>query len=319
METITVLDRQVSVDIREEVLEFEWDNAKITDDKLIACSPFRDDNTPSFWINFTGEYAGVFGDSAWDSDYYKSGTLPKLLAYLRNETYEEACLYLLKKYDYDYSEGDIPLMVPGLLDTESKIKEVPKEYYEGMSLDKSYLPGRGIHPKVVEMNGIFDNGNSIGIIWRSMDGVVRAIKYRHKTSKEFWYYGGGTPVSNLVWGLDIVLERSITTVVICEAEIDAMTWQSAGVFAVAIGGARFNDVQAEQIIQSGVENVIVAGDNDKAGNKFNALVESKLKRYVKLSRLTYQGFEKCKDVNDIGAESLRKMKIVKVPRKKVAI
>ena len=109
MALIRVGDRQIDVDIREELDQFEWYSAKWTDDKLIASSPFRDDTAPSFYIDLEGEYAGIFGDSGAYDSYYESGTLPKLLAYLRNESYEDAVDYLLSKYDYEYSNEDVIL------------------------------------------------------------------------------------------------------------------------------------------------------------------------------------------------------------------
>ena len=111
MALIRIGDRQIDVDIREELDQFEWYGAKWTDDKLIASSPFRDDTAPSFYIDLEGEYAGVFGDSGAYDSYYESGTLPKLLAYLRNESYEDAVDYLLSKYDYEYSNEDVILKI----------------------------------------------------------------------------------------------------------------------------------------------------------------------------------------------------------------
>ena len=312
MAIITVLDRQIDVNIREEVEEFEWEGAKWSDEKLIARSPFRDDRTPSFYITFEGEFAGVFGDSAAESDWYKSGTLPKLLAYLRNETYEEACDYLLSKYDYDYTSEEISLITPDPLDQNPMFKVVDLGVYADRPLDTDYLPSRGIHPKVIELQGVFDNGNSIGIPWRDTNGNVRAIKYRSKKSKEFWYYGEGTPVGKLVYGLDTVIERGISRVAICEAEIDAMTWQSAGIYAIAIGGARINERQVDQIIASGVDEIIIAGDNDAQGRKFNEKIQKFFTGIVDLWETDYSSYGTIKDVNELGVDKLRKIPIKKI-------
>lgn len=319
MATINVLGRKIDVDIREELEEFEWINAKWTESKLIASSPFRShDKSPSFWVNIGNEYAGVFGDSAYEDDYYKSGTLPKLLAFLRDESYEETCAYLLEKYDYDFTDQDIEVSVGSVALTETKSVVLPPAIYE-KPLDTDYLVKRGVHPKVIELNGVFDCGDNVGIPWRDVNGNVAAIKYRHKRSKYFWYEGNATPLARLVYGLDIVINRQIRRAVICEAEIDAMTWQSAGIFAIAIGGARLNEYQADLIVMSGLTEVILAGDNDVQGQKFNRLVENILRNKVTLSKINYSDMDECKDVNELGIERLKKVRIVPIKDKEIRI
>lgn len=315
MALIRIGDRHIDVDIREELDQFEWENAKWTDDKLIASSPFRDDTAPSFYIDLEGEYAGVFGDSGAYDSYYESGTLPKLLAYLRNESYEDAVDYLLSKYDYEYSNEDVILATPTPLDTSPRSHIMPEHLY-AKPIDTEYLDGRGIHPKVVEMMGVFDNGNSIGIPWRDINGNVVAIKYRSKRDKTFYYEEGGAKLAELVYGLNIVVERGISRIAIVEAEIDAMTMMSAGVFAVAIGGARFNEHQADLIIASGVKEVILAGDNDLKGRQFNDKVAKMLRGYVELLTMDYSKYGGCKDVNELGTEGLRRVPLLNVDNKK---
>lgn len=316
MATIKVLDRYVDVDVYDEINQYDWRCAKWTEDKLIACSPFRDDSRPSFWVSLTGEYAGVFGDSAYDNDYYKAGGLPKLLAYLRDESYEEACAYLLEKYDYDFMDGDIEITTPkiNLLPTRNVV--LPQHTYD-KPIDNDYLIGRGIHPSVIKLQGVFDNGDHIGIPWRNMRGEVCAIKYRHKKSKYFWYEDDATPLARLVYGLDVVVKRGISRIAICEAEIDAMTWQSAGIYAVAIGGARFNEKQADMIVQSGVSEIILAGDNDVQGRKFNDRVAELLNGRITLKSIDYSTLNGCKDVNDLGMIGIKGIKITNLQRKGV--
>ena len=317
MALIRIGDRHIDVDIREELDQFEWENAKWTDDKLIASSPFRyGDNSPSFYIDLEGEFASVWGDSGAYDSYYESGTLPKLLAYLRNESYEDAVDYLLSKYDYEYSNEDVILTTPTPLDTSPRSHIMPEHLY-AKPIDTEYLDGRGIHPKVVEMMGVFDNGNSIGIPWRDINGNVVAIKYRSKRDKTFYYEEGGAKLSELVYGLNIVVERGISRIAIVEAEIDAMTTMSAGVFAVAIGGARFNEHQADLIIASGVKEVILAGDNDLKGRQFNDKVAKMLRGYVELLTMDYSKYGGCKDVNELGTEGLRRVPLLNVENKKV--
>lgn len=307
MATITVQGRQIDVNIREELEEYEWESATWTDQKLIASSPFREDQAPSFYIDLAGEFAGVWGDSALVGEYNGSGTLPKLLAHLRRETYEEACEYLLAKYDVDYSTDEIELKVGVLVDEDRTSIPTLSETLDNIELDTEYLPTRGIHPKVIEMMSVYNKGNAIGIPWYSMDGRLSAIKYRRKDAKEFWYAKGSVPISELVYGLDIVVQRGITRAVICEAEVDSMTWMSAGIFAIAIGGARMNAKQADMVLSSGIEGAILGGDNDAPGRKFNDIVAKHLKDKVELFDLDYAEFGGKKDANDLGASKLSRL------------
>lgn len=311
MALINILDRQVDVDIRSELEEFEWQNASWETNKLIASSPFRgSDRHPSFYIDFTGEYAGVWGDSAAEDDYLQSGTLPKLLAFLRDESYEEACEYLLEKYDVEYSSDGIELRMSATVSQEERHRPIASEVYK-RPLDGTYMRSRGIHPKVVEMMGVFDAGKAVGVPWKNAKGDVMAVKYRSKTDKFFWYETGGQPLRELIYGLDIVIERGITRAVICEAETDAMTWQSAGIFAIAIGGARFNAKQADMILASGLNEIILGGDNDLAGRRFNERVADMLRNKVDVYDMDYTQFGRMKDANEIGAQLLRQARFKK--------
>ena len=309
MAVITVRDRQIDVDIRSELEQHEWTNATWTDEKLIASSPFRsDDRSPSFYIDFVGEYAGVWGDSGAEDDYYKSGRFPKLLAYLWRISEEEAEDYLLEQYDIDYSTDDFKLVTTSI-DLDERVDRTPLSGLDEIVLDTDYLPSRGIHPKVIEMMNVFDNGNSIGIPWCRPDGQVASVKYRHKEEKTFWYAADSVPIGDLVYGLDIVIERGITRAVLCEAEVDAMTWMSAGIFAIAIGGARLNDKQADMILSSGLTEILLGGDNDVAGRRFNEIVADKLRNKVELYDINYGMYSQYKDANDIGVEGLRNITI----------
>jgi hypothetical protein len=75
METLRIRGQDVAVDIRTELEQFNWTRPKWSADKLIAASPFRYDKTPSFFVNFTGEYAGCFGILAHTTRSGQAATL----------------------------------------------------------------------------------------------------------------------------------------------------------------------------------------------------------------------------------------------------
>jgi DNA primase len=112
MTSIKVRGFTYEVDIRTELEQFNWVQPKWSTDKLIAASPFRYDKTPSFFVNFTGQYAGCFGDSgAYDAEW-ASGNFVKLLSFLRNETYEETEEYLAGEYGWQAETGDTVTLKP---------------------------------------------------------------------------------------------------------------------------------------------------------------------------------------------------------------
>src|SRR5690606_11009523 len=125
---------------------------------------------------------------------------------------------------------------------------------------------------------------AITIPWFLPDGTLGNIKYRRVDSKQFWYRKGGMPIRELVYGLDVIYRKEIREAVLCEAEIDAMTTMTAGIPAIAVGGAKMSEQQAELIARSLLECVIVATDNDAAGEKLREQAIRRLSGYVDLKR-----------------------------------
>ena len=86
MTVIKIQGRQVDVDIEGELRLFPWERDRWTADKLIACSPFRTDSHPSFFVSLE---TGGWGDSGGMGEF-ESGRLNDLLGYLRGTSPEEA-------------------------------------------------------------------------------------------------------------------------------------------------------------------------------------------------------------------------------------
>lgn len=76
----------IQIDIAEYLQRFEWENARWKEDRLIASSPFRDDGSPSFYVNFNNDWSGTAGDSGTGQTWNLVG----LTAELYGITYEEA-------------------------------------------------------------------------------------------------------------------------------------------------------------------------------------------------------------------------------------
>lgn len=296
MAKIKVRGRWVDVDIRAELERFSWQNARWTDTKLIAASPFRYDRKPSFFVNLDGMYAGTWKDSgAYDTEW-ESGGFVKLLAFLRNETQEETEEYLLAEYTTDWGNEKLTLKPPTLRMDKPRYLNVNK-LAEFQREQSDYLTRRGISADVQRLmrTGYDPKKQAIVIPWFDGNGQLCNIKYRSVYGKTFWYERGAVPIRRLVYGIDVVFVKQAREAAICEAEIDAMSWWTIGVPAIAVGGVNFTDEQADIIKRSPIERLILSADNDKAGEKLTEQIVKKLDRNVELYKVN---FGRNKDANE---------------------
>ena len=306
MNVLRIRNQDVQVDITEELSRFDWGNrAKWTSEKLIAPSPFRYDRSPSFFVNLSGQYAGTWGDSGHYDQEWASGNFTKLLSYLRNETYEETEEYLLCEYGLNDYQTELVKIRPVKLRLQQARQLLRSDILSQYKEDYTYLKNRGISERVQRQMGVLydPQGKAAVIPWSAPDGRLANVKYRKTYGKTFWYEKGGRPIREIVYGI----EQAEATTVICEAEIDAMSWMEAGYSAVAVGGASFNAWKRDLILRSPIEELIIATDNDKAGGKLRKEIETMMRGHVRIRR-AYVCAE-CKDANEAlakyGAESLR--------------
>jgi 5S rRNA maturation endonuclease (ribonuclease M5) len=302
--TIKILSHSVDIDVRAELEQFNWTRPKWSADKLIATSCFRYDKSPSFFVNLTGEYAGTWGDSGAYDQEWASGNFVKLLSFLRNETYEETEEYLLGEYGRQET-GETVTIRPVKLVIQRNRQPLNANILAKYTEDYTYLSKRGISERVQRQMGVlYDRESKAAVIpWNISEKKLNNVKFRTVYGKTFWYHKGGRPIRELVYGID----QAQPTTVICEAEIDALSWMEAGYAAVAVGGASFNKWKRDLILRSPIEEIIIATDNDKAGGKLRKEIEVALKGQVRV-RQAYVRAD-CKDANEAlvkyGVESLR--------------
>lgn len=295
MPIIPIRGVDYDIDVEGELRQFDWVKPRWTDDKLIAASPFRYDRTPSFMVRLQpyGRYpAGVWTDSGAYDDEWRSGNFVRLLAFLRNETYEETEDYLRTKYGVS-DDGSIKLIAPRL-----KVKRYRQ------SLDKAiepvvteYLTRRGISADVQRLFGVGYDANSQAVMlpWRLPDGRLANVKYRKTRGKAFWYERDGWPIRELVYGIDVIYAQNVRRAAIVEAEIDALSFWTAGVPAIAVGGTAFGAAKRDMILRSPIEQLIIATDADKPGERLRAEIERELRGRVALSHARFSGV---KDANE---------------------
>lgn len=308
MSIIKIRSQPIEIDIQSELENFNWTRPRWTSDKLIACSPFRHDGNPSFFVNLTGEYAGCFGDSGSYDAEWSSGNFAKLLAFLRNETYEEAEEYLVYKYGKTNGCG-LTLVIPKLALPQQKLY-LPDTFMSRYSTSNDYLSRRGITERVQRfMTAGYDSkSRTVVIPWYDTNGKLANVKYRKTRGKVFYYEKGAVPIRNLIYGLNNVYRMRATTAVVTEAEIDAMSVMSSGakLLGIALGGANFTDYQRDLIVRSPVRRLVILSDNDKAGGKLRDQVVEKLRGRCELAVADINTY---KDANEVltkeGPECLR--------------
>lgn len=305
MANVKIQGYTINIDIEAELQEFEWDRPRWSSGKLIAASPFRYDRTPSFFVNLDGDLAGVWGDSGAYEDDWKSGGIVKLLAYLRNETVEESSEYLLGKYGNFNSDEEFRLILPKFPNYSCK-RILPCDIITVVT--SPYLTKRAISTEVQAQSKVGKSRHKrfVAIPWYAPDGSLANVKYRATKGKAFFYEKGATPIGELVYGADLYVKSS-GDLIVCEAEIDALSWRTAGYNAVALGGVAVTPQKISILQRIPFTRLVVAGDNDKAGVKFNSRVVQAFKG-CDLAVIDWEG-SNFKDANEVlvrcGTEALR--------------
>lgn len=285
-----VRDKQIEIPLTEELTQFNWDNLKVTEEKLVASSPFKYDRHPSFFVNLIniGDkfIAGTWKDSSTD----ETGSFLDLLSHLRNEHPDDTYEYLISTYaPKAYSEARD---ITGYLRVVKEFKPLKCSL---PSYNKWLERVRGISEGVQKLFDIRQGTNSVAFLWRNGRSEIQAIKYRKTDSKIFYYEKDGQRLNILLYGYDVMSQMKASTVAITEAEIDALSWWEYGRAAVALGGASMSNAQIDLLKRAGIQNVILSFDNDKAGNKLKEAVKRLLSPFFKVYEVILLD---CKDVNE---------------------
>ncbi|HBF7594771.1 TPA: toprim domain-containing protein [Clostridioides difficile] len=290
-----VRGQELDIDFIEELEQYTFSRARVRENKLQACSPFRDDSRPSFAVNLDN---GTWIDSGADVDHLKKGNFISLLALLRDTDYEEAEQYLLDKYGINYSDTS------GLdlkLHLDLKVQE--PEFTGGILYKYSrYLDKiRGIDVEVQKLfnttEDVIDGVRCIGIGWYDMQGKLISIKYRGIDDKKFWYVKNGKPIKNHLFGLDVFIKNRTDELWVTEAEIDAMYLWTLGKRAVALGRGSVNEEQIDKLKKSGAKTIVIATDNDAVGRALAETLINELQMYMDVK--VFRHPKGVKDVNEL--------------------
>ncbi|WP_163530915.1 toprim domain-containing protein [Halobacillus ihumii] len=309
---ILIRGKELPINVKAEIESFDWEKPNWKEERLIACSPFRDETHPSFAVNLEN---GTFIDSGNDDEQWRKGNFVKLLSWIRRESYEETEEYLLAMYSPDY--GDIENFELNFDDW--KAAEVNKRIFDRSELKPylfkhPYLERRGVPFNVQRAFevGYEPETKSIVLVWHDMKGNVISWKHRSVHSKAFWYVKGGQPIRNHLYGIHWVVHKGKKEVWIVESEIDALTLWAKGIAAIAIGTSNLTKAKRDIILKSGIETLIIATDNDKAGEKARKSIIDRLGGLVDLYEVDWSNVpEELTDINE-AREHIDGMKIVEL-------
>lgn len=278
---------------------------RIRGDKLQACSPFRYERHPSFAVNLEN---GTWIDSGSPTDLYHKGNFVALLAYLRQEEYQDTEEYLFQAY-HIMLENTERLQLKIDLQQESTVG-VTYEWFKDfpqLQFRHPYLLKRGITKEVQRLFCIgFDKEHeAIAMPWFNSDKKAINVKFRSIRYKQFFYLQDGQLTRNYVYGLPQCKALGYKDVAIVESEIDCMYLWSNGIPAVAMGHAGINKNQIQLLLNAGIETVTFASDNDEAGERFRVEMRKKLPKLFTCYELEIPYMYK--DVNDIPQRELKQL------------
>lgn len=303
MAIINIRGRDVDVDIEKEIEQYNWYRPKWSADRLIACSPFRYDSSPSFYIylqDTATAFAGSWGDSGGGGIHQK-GHFTQLLSFLRDSTEEEVIEYLLDEYASDW-DGTSKLEIDlSRIKMKTEVRGLPMSLIEGLTVRSEYLLNRGVSYATQEYYTVaYDEAKSIVLFpYLTPNGRLAALKKRRTDSKMFFYEGGGVPMRELVYGIDLAHRDNHKIAILTEAEIDSMYGHTCtGILGIGVGTSSLSDEKVSVILRSPIEEIIIASDNDAAGEKLKSMIKKKLGgSNIRLSEIKIP--DGCKDLNDM--------------------
>lgn len=291
------------LDILEELEPYQdrFDNASIKGDELVSSSPFREDRSPSFSLNLD---SGLWIDFGSHDDIWGSGNFYQLMAYFTGEHPEDVLdryrLYLkgvLKDLDTLTLSVDLPL---------------PEEYvtyslkdFNYWKYKTNYLTNRGITEKAQRSFKVgYDHANkAIAIPIIDKEGQVVNIKFRKTKHKQFYYLPDGQRVSQHLYGDHLIRRLKCEKAFVVESEIDCMYLWSYGIPAVALSTAHLSKRQEELLDLGPLKELVLAFDNDYAGEKAFENTRERLSGKFRLYKLNLP--KNAKDVNDLPVDVLR--------------
>lgn len=297
---LTLFHQRLAVDYQAEIEVFldKFPQYRYRDNKLQSCSPFRSERHPSFAVNLDN---GTWIDSGAVGEFQK-GNFITLLSFLREEQYEDTCEYLTSVYSplkKDVSDLHLDMTNFGKAPEPPNLKVFTADELSAYAYRHPYLQSRGISEPVQRLFRVgFDpEHKAVAMCWCDPVGQVVNIKFRSISDKHFWY-AGGQRIKSHIYGYHALPTTESQTVVIVESEIDCMRLWTLGIPAFALGTAHVSAEQGKLLLNTPVQEYVIATDNDSAGRKCGKQLEQLLAWSTKVTNFKFFNTA-AKDISDL--------------------
>jgi DNA primase len=180
--------------------------------------------------------------------------------------------------------------------THNDISYISEEELDSYRYFHPYMYKRRLTDEIIELFDIGYDKNTDCITFpiRDINGNTLFIARRSVKTKYFNYPQG---VEKPLYGIYELyqLEQFPKEVIVCESMLDALTAWVYGKYAVALNGLG-NELQFKQLRELSCRKLILATDNDDAGQK----ARKRIKEHIKNKIITeYQLPERKKDLNEL--------------------
>lgn len=193
----------------------------------------------------------------------QSGSLYKLVSKILNISYEQSKHWLVDNFSSAYE--DKRLYLDTFENTPVKFDYLNESILQQYSYFHPYQFQRGLTEIVIRKFKIGYDSQTDSITFPVWDdkGHLIGVTKRSVKGKQFYI---PKDLNKPVYLLNFIKQESITDVVVCEGQIDALVSWSRGIPAVALFGAGTTDEQIKLLDKSGIRHFILMYDNDLAGN-----------------------------------------------------
>lgn len=234
-------------------------------DNIAITCPFHKDgqeNKPSCFVYNRADNPKVtFGTyNCFTCD--EKGALYVLVSKVLDCSHEDAKRWLIEHFSSRYVDARPHL-------DEFKLLKTQKTYLDESVLEQysyfhPYQFKRGLSEDIIRKFKIGYNEKTDSItmpVWDDKNNLI-GITERSVVGKRFYI---PKDMDKPVYLLNYIKQEGITTVAVCEGQIDALVSWSRGLPAVALLGAGTTDKQIELLNRSGIRHFILMYDNDLAG------------------------------------------------------
>lgn len=308
---IKIHGKTLDINVEEELQPYldHFPHYSIRGDKLQSCSPFRTENHPSFAVNLEN---GAWIDSGATGEFRK-GSFFDLMAFLQEKDKDFLISEYLSLYNLEQISTDALYLSMQLDGKPISTTVFTDEQLQEYAFRSPYLENRGIAEDVQKMFRIgYDRKNKAVVMpWSDADGNIVNIKFRSVMDKRFWY-SNGQSVKRHLYSLNHIKASQFPAVWVVESEIDCLRLWTLGIPAVALGTAHVSKEQKHLILNSCIEQIVIATDNDNAGRQCADQLTENFVGSLDVKIFVFPR-EDAKDISDLKNSEILSAKIIGIP------